>query len=209
VAEYVGDVADMVTLAKSWRPGLPVFLLGHFAGGVIARLYTIEHQAELARLNCESFAHEIPAPEFALTVFKGLSHVASHAHRLRLRTRSSPATPRSTETMNKDPLSANETQPTQTLAEIVRADERLKQEFRLITLPVLILDGTADQATKPSGSKRFYAAAGSTDKTLKPYDGLFHDLLNDLDEEAVIGDINTWMAARLTWLSSFGAKQNQ
>jgi acylglycerol lipase len=36
-------------------------------------------------LPCESFAHEIPAPDFALAVFKGLSHVAPHAHILHLK----------------------------------------------------------------------------------------------------------------------------
>ena len=47
--------------------------------------------------------------------------------------------------MKDDPLIADETQPTQTVAELVRADERLKREFPLITLPVLILHGTARQ----------------------------------------------------------------
>ena len=64
--------------------------------------------------------------------------------------------PKVVQEMNEDPLIAHETQPTQTLAEMVRADERLKKEFPLITLPVLILHGTDDKATKPSGSKRFY-----------------------------------------------------
>ena len=81
--------------------------------------------------------------------------------------------------MNNDPLIAHEAQPTQTVAEMVRADERLKKEFPRITLPVLILHGTADKATKPSGSQFFYDTAGSTDKTLKLYEGHFHDLLND------------------------------
>lgn len=40
-----------------------------------------------------------------------------------------------------------------------RADERLKREFRLITLPGLILRGTADKATKPSGSQLFFETA--------------------------------------------------
>jgi acylglycerol lipase len=78
--------------------------------------------------------------------------------------------------MNEDPLIAHETQPTQTLAEMVRADEQLKNEFPLITLPLLILHGTDDKATNPSGSKHFYERAGSTDKTLKLYEGGYHDL---------------------------------
>ena len=73
--------------------------------------------------------------------------------------------------MNDDPLIAHETQPTQTVAEMVRADERLEEGVPLITLPVLILHGTRDKATKPSGSQRFFEQAGSTDKTLKLYEG--------------------------------------
>jgi hypothetical protein len=52
----------------------------------------------------------------------------------------------------------------QTVAELVRADERLKKEFPLITLPVLNLRGTADRAAKPHGSHVFHDTAGSEDK---------------------------------------------
>jgi alpha-beta hydrolase superfamily lysophospholipase len=95
-------------------------------------------------------------------------------------------------------LIAHETQPTLTVAEMARADDRLRKEFPLITLPVLILHGTADGATKPSGSQRFFDNAGSTDKTLKLYDGHYHDLLNDLDKEMVMADITNWIARRLS-----------
>jgi alpha-beta hydrolase superfamily lysophospholipase len=80
---------------------------------------------------------------------------------------------------------------------MVRADERLKKEFPLITLPVLILHGTHDKATKPSGSQRFYDMAGSTDKTLKLYEGHYHDLLNDIDKEVVMADIRQWIDAHI------------
>jgi alpha-beta hydrolase superfamily lysophospholipase len=99
--------------------------------------------------------------------------------------------------MNADPLIADESQPTQTVAEMVRADERLKGEFSRIKLPVLILHGTADRATRPSGSQLFYDTAGSPDKTLKLYEGHFHDLLNDLGKEQVVADIREWIEARL------------
>jgi alpha-beta hydrolase superfamily lysophospholipase len=197
-ADYVNDVDSLVTLAKLREPGLPVFLLGHSAGGVVSCLYTLEHQAELGGLICESFAHEIPAPDFVLSVFKGLSHVAPHAHILHLKNDDFSRDPRAVETMNNDPLIAHETQPTKTLAEMVRADERLKKEFPLITLPLLILHGTADKATKPSGSQRFYDMASSKDKTLKLYEGYYHDPLNDVGKEAVMADIQSWIDARLS-----------
>jgi alpha-beta hydrolase superfamily lysophospholipase len=80
---------------------------------------------------------------------------------------------------------------------MVRADERLKKEFPLIILPVLILHGTADKATRPHGSQRFYEMAGSQDKTLKLYEGHFHDLLNDVGKETIIEDIKSWIEKRL------------
>ena len=195
--DYVNDVATFVTMAKADHPGLPVFLLGHSAGGVVSCVYTLEHQADINGLICESFAHEVPAPDFALAVLKGLSHVAPHAHVLKLNNEDFSRDPKVVEFMNNDRLIAHEVQPTNTVAEMVRADERLKKEFPLITLPVLILHGTLDKATKPSGSQRFYELAGSTDKTLKLYEGHFHDLLNDIDKEVVMADIQQWIDARI------------
>jgi acylglycerol lipase len=195
--DYVHDVEAVMAIVKTREPGLPIFMLGHSAGGVVACLYTLDHPTDLVGLISESFAHELPAPDFALAIFKGLSHIAPHAHVLHLPNESFSRDPAVVEAMNNDPLIANETQPTQTMAAMVRADERLKKEFPLITLPVLILHDTADKNTKPSGSQHFYEMAGSTDKTLKLYEGGFHDLLNDVDKEVVMVDINQWMDHRL------------
>jgi alpha-beta hydrolase superfamily lysophospholipase len=195
--DYVADVSALVTLTKSRHVGLPVFLLGHSAGGVVSCLYTLDHQAELAGLICESFAYQVPAPDFALAVFKGLSHIAPHAHVLHLKNEDFSRDQKIVEQMNADALIAHETQPTRTLAEMVRADERLKLSFPHITVPVLILHGTADKATRPAGSRFFYDNTGSIDKTLKLYEGSFHDPLNDLDREKVIADVENWIVSRL------------
>lgn len=165
--DYVRDVAAIFANAKSRHPGLPVFVLGHSAGGVVACLFTLEHQAELAGLVCESFAFQLPAPDFALAVFKGLAHLAPHAHVLHLKNEQFSRDPAVVQAMNDDPLIANETQPTRTLAELVRADERLKKGFPEMTLPLLILHGTEDKAAKPAGSQLFFDTAGASDKTLK------------------------------------------
>jgi acylglycerol lipase len=194
---YVHDVEAVMAIVKSRESGLPIFMLGHSAGGVVSCLYTLDHQGELAGLICESFAYELPAPDFALAVFKGLSHVAPHAHVLHLPNETFSRDPTAVEAMNNDPLIAHETQPTQTMAAMVRADERLKKEFPLITLPLLILHGTLDKNTRSSGSQHFYDMTGSADKTLKFYEGGFHDLLNDIDKDVVMLDIKTWVDGRL------------
>jgi acylglycerol lipase len=51
--------------------------------------------------------------------------------------------------------------------------------------------------TQPPGSQFFYNNAGSTDKTLKLYEGHYHDLLNEVDKEVVMADINDWIDARV------------
>ena len=195
--DYVSDVASLVSLTRSREPTLPVFMLGHSAGGVIACLYAVEHQAQLSGLICESFAFEVPAPDFALAVLKGLSHLAPHAHVLRLKNEDFSRDPEVVAEMNADPLIANEVQPTNTVAEMVRADERLKLEFPLVSLPLLILHGTEDRAAKPSGSRLFHRLAGSTDKTLTLYEGHFHDLLRDIGKGSVMADILGWIDARI------------
>jgi alpha-beta hydrolase superfamily lysophospholipase len=197
LADWVSDVATVVALARSREPGVPVFLLGHSAGGVVGCLYVLEHQAELAGFICESFAFQVPAPDFALAAFKGLSHVAPHAHVYHLDNEYFSRDRGVVQAMNEDPLIAGETQPVQTAAEMVRADERLKTEFPRITLPLLILHGTADKVTRFSGSRYFYERAGSSDKTIRLYEGHFHDLLNDIDKESVVADIETWIGAHL------------
>ena len=197
IADYLADVHAVVTLAQSREPGLPVFLLGHSAGGVVSCVYTLEHQTLLAGLICESFAFQVAAPDFALAVVKGLSHIAPHAHVLRLKNEEFSRDPNVVAAMNSDPLIENEVQPTKTVAELVRADERLKREFPSITLPVLIMHGTADAVTNPKGSQLFYDTAGSKDKTLKLYDGHVHDLLNDYGKEQVMADITSWIGGRL------------
>ena len=195
--DYVSDVGSMADVVKSASANRPVFLMGHSAGGVVACLYAVEHQPELAGLICESFAFRVPAPDFALAALKGLSHIAPHAHVLHLKNEDFSRDPAVVARMNADPLIAHETQPTRTVAEMVRADERLEQAFARIRLPLLILHGTADRATRPEGSRQFHEHAGSSDKTLKLYEGAFHDPLNDVDRDVVMADVLTWLEARL------------
>jgi acylglycerol lipase len=197
IDDYVSDVSQTVELARSRHPELPLYLLGHSAGGVTSVSYALDHQDRLDGLICESFAFRVYAPNFALKLLEGASHIAPHAHVLRLKMEDFSRDPDWVATLNADPLTHDEVQPVQTVAAFARAGERFEREFGRITLPVLILHGTADKATRPDGSQQFFDEAGSTDKTLNLYEGHYHDLLNDLGREQVMDDIDGWIDARV------------
>lgn len=197
IADYAADVAGTIAIAKARHPGLKVFLLGHSAGGVTSATYVLDHQDELAGFICESFAFQVPAPGFVLAAIKGLSHVAPHLGVLKLKNEDFSRDPEWVAKLNADPYTQNETQPAATVAALVRADERLRAEFPTIHIPLLILHGTEDKATVCKGSEFFYETAGSADKTLKLYEGHYHDLLADIGKEEVMADITDWVEARL------------
>ena len=123
-------MAGAVKIAKSRHPGLPVFLLGHSAGGVVSSVYCLENQSELAGFICESFAFQVPAPSFVLAAVKGLSHVAPRLPALKLKNEDFSRDPKAVEALNNDPLTAREVQPAFTVAALVRADEGSGRSFR-------------------------------------------------------------------------------
>lgn len=197
IGDYVSDLSLTIESARGRHPKLSVYLLGHSAGGVTATSYALDHQGRIAGLICEDFAFRVFAPDFALKLIEGASHIAPHVHVLKLKMEDFSRDTEWVAQLNADPLTKDENQPAETVAALARADERLEREFRRITLPVLILHGTADKVTRPDGSEQFYREAGSSDKTLKLYEGSYHDPLNDLDRDSVTDDIIGWLDARL------------
>ena len=197
IDDYVADLAGVVAIARQRDPGLPVFLLGHSAGGVVSSTYVIDNQDQLAGFVCESFAFQVPAPNFALAAIKGISHIAPRLPVLTLHNKDFSRDPKWVEILDNDPLIHKEAQPAITVAALVRADERLHDSFERITLPVLIMHGTEDHATVCHGSEYFHEHAGAKDKTLKLYEGHYHDLLADIGKEEVLADITAWIEARL------------
>jgi alpha-beta hydrolase superfamily lysophospholipase len=195
--EYVDDVARLVSIVKQNEPGLPLFMLGHSAGGVVACSYALDHGAQLAGLVSESLAFRVPAPAFALKALKGVSLLAPHARVLRLKNEDFSRDPKRVAQMNADPLIRDEVQPAQTVAAMVRADERLARESGKIKLPILLLHGTSDNATKPAGSEYLFKHVASIDKTLELYEGHYHDLLADFGRQQVIADIVGWIDERI------------
>lgn len=196
-SQYVADVSGVADIAIARHPGLPLIVLGHSAGGVVATSYVLDNQSKVAGLICESFAYRVPAPPGGLSMIKLLSGVLPKAPALKLNNAHFSRDPEMVRQLNADPLIANETQPINTVAEMVRGGDRLRVSFGKITVPTLIMHGTLDKATLPAGSQEFYKNSGAKDKTLRLYEGYYHDLFADVGREKVAAETIDWITERL------------
>jgi len=66
---------------------------------------------------------------------------------------------------------------------------------REVTLPVLILIGSADRLVPVQGSRDLAASLGAPDVTLTVYDGLYHEVFNEPEGDEVLGDLVAWLDA--------------
>jgi acylglycerol lipase len=196
ISDYTDDLGAVIALAKAREPGLKVFVLGHSAGGVVSCTWALDHQKEIAGFICESFAYRVPAPAPVLAIVRFLGKVAPKLPVLTLKMKDFTRDPQALAALDADPLTRKEVQPARTVAALLLATDRMTREFRTLTLPLFIMHGTLDKATVPAGSQFFYDTAGSKDKTLKLYEGHFHDLLNDLGKDQVLAEIVAWIEAR-------------
>jgi acylglycerol lipase len=200
IADYhnvFSDIDLLIGIARSACPSSPIFILGHSAGGVFAAAYALQNQSKLQGLIAESFAFQIPAPAFALAAIRVLAGIIPHARLVKLNNQDFSRDQSLVFKMNSDPLLENEKQPAKTMQQLLLAAAYLKTKMPAVKLPLLILHGTADKATKPSGSQYFMEHAASADKQLKLYEGHYHDLLNDKYSGIVIRDILLWLNERV------------
>jgi alpha-beta hydrolase superfamily lysophospholipase len=196
-SNWVDDVNTLAGMARAENPGLPVFLLGHSVGGVIASTYTFEHQQDVTGLICESWAYDVGLPHLVQLAFKGVGALAPHLPLYSLKNEIFSRDPAVVEQMNNDPLINTEKEPAETASEVLKAAARIKENMPNLNVPVFIIHGTDDKATRPAGSQYFYDNVGSKDKTLRLYEGGYHDLLNDIDKEIVMADILAWVNERI------------
>ena len=96
-----------------------------------------------------------------------------------------------------DPLVFHGRFPVRTGAEILWALRRIRRRMEAIEVPLLLLHGTGDMVTDPDGSRQLHVRAGSADKTLRFYEGLYHDLFHEPEKERVLDDVLEWLGARL------------
>ena len=194
----VADLDALVLLAAEAHPGLPLFLLGHSMGGAIALRYAIEHQDRLTGLILSGplAALEAASPAQRLAA-KVLSAVAPKLPVIKVDATLVSRDPAVVEAYENDPLVHHGKLPARMVAELAAAVESFPNGVRAITVPTLIMYGTEDKLAPPAGAEMVGDRISSEDKTVKPYEGLYHEILNEPEQEQVMDDLCAWLRAHV------------
>lgn len=75
------------------------------------------------------------------------------------------------------------------------ATQKAKEAVKQIRVPTLFLHGTADQLCSIRGAHEAYAEMVIADRTVKAYNGLYHEVFNEPERDTVIADLVAWLDA--------------
>ncbi len=196
--DVVADIDTLVGEAVAAAPGVPVFMLGHSMGGLIGLRYALAHQDRLAGLILSAALAQLDAvPRPLELVGRLLSVIAPRAPLIAIDAALVSRDPAVVEAYRSDPLVHHGKVPARTAVQLADTVERFPSTVSAITVPTLILYGTADGLCPPAGSVMLGERIGAADMTVKAYDGLFHEILNEPERETVLADIVAWLGARV------------
>ena len=194
IEEHSHDVGTLLTWARQQAPTLPLFLFGHSMGGLIVTYYTLTQSPDLAGVILSGPALKLNGASPLLVAIGRI--IAKVYPTFPMSTIDTTGISRDAAVVlaNKaDPLIYHDGVPAATALAMVKAVAYVQTHWSAFHWPLLILQGTADRIVNPAGSQQFYAQAGSADKTLKLYDGFYHELLNEPEKEQVMADIVAWL----------------
>jgi alpha-beta hydrolase superfamily lysophospholipase len=192
------DLGVLIDRAHDEQPEAPLFLLGHSLGATIALRYALGHQDKLDGLILSGALAviDLPPPPVRLAA-RALSATIPWMPAVGVDPVTVSRDPAEVQAYRTDPLVHHGKLPVRTVAEIAAATEAFPEQVASLTLPLLLVHGSEDRLVSVKGSRMVHERAASEDKTLKIYDGFFHEVLNELpeDRERVLADIAAWLQA--------------
>jgi acylglycerol lipase len=197
IGNVVADVGTLLSLAAVQSGGgAKPFLLGHSMGGLIALAFATRRQDEIEGLI-------VSAPVAVLEAASPVQRLAGHvlsvvAPKLGVYEIDSSTVSRDPAVVHDydaDPLNYHRKLPARTVHEMATEVGRFPESLARITVPLLVQVGTGDELVPPISSELVYERASSEDKTIKRYDGLYHEILNEPERDAVVADTLAWLDA--------------
>ena len=197
--DYLADLGQMIRIAKDHSPGVRTFLLGLSLGGLIAMFYAEKHPSDLDGLilSGPALREKMKIPPAKAFIAKAFSRIMPTF------TTGTGLDPNllshDKEVVKKyveDPL-VHKVATARWFTEYRRAQEETMRLADELALPCLIIQGGADGIIDPTVATELYKRIKGSDKTLKVYDGFYHESLNEIGKESVLADIDTWLSARI------------
>ena len=197
MAAAVDGVAELVRSTGEQHPGVPLFVYGHSLGGLIALQYlTATPDPRVAGAVVSAAALDTSAANAVQrTVAPLLSRVLPDLGVLRLDAEAVSRDPEVVRDYRADPLNHDGRMVARTGAELMTAALAMPRRLPSLTLPLLVLHGTADRLVPPAASEVVRAHAGSPDLTVRIYEGLFHEPHNEPEKDQVLADVVAWLDA--------------
>ena len=196
VTDFSDFTADLQTVidAAGEMPG-PHFLLGHSMGGAIALSYALDHQETLDGLilSGPALAPGADLPPLMIRLAPILSRLAPWLPAAALEASAVSRDPQVVAAYENDPLVYHGKVPAGIGGALIAEMKSFPERLPSLTIPVLILHGDADVLANPEGSRMAARLAGGDDVTLKIYPGLFHEILNEPEQDAVIKEVTDWI----------------
>lgn len=196
-SNYVDALGSFVTHVKQTEPGVPVFVFGHSMGGVIVGLWGERNPEQASGIILSAPALHIAKPAIAAAALRLAGILVPNLGVLAVDNAGFSSDAAMTAGMATDPLIFQPGGPAATAQELVSGIEQFWRQLDALKTPLLLLHGTSDQLTAPAGSRTLYQTAPASDKTLRLYPGLVHDLVHEPDGGGtqVIADIGRWIDA--------------
>jgi alpha-beta hydrolase superfamily lysophospholipase len=202
----VDDLGSFVRFATERHAGLPVFMVGHSLGGLIALQYATEPGTPLDGL-------VLSGPLVAVTVGSALQRrlagvLSALVPDLRVAALDAAEKisrdPEVVRSYREDPLVYHGRIKARTGAEILVTIEGLPARLPRLSAPLLILHGTNDLMCAPAGSTVVHEGVSSPDKTVRRYQDLYHEVFNEPERDEVLTDLVRWLEQHLPPTHSAG-----
>jgi alpha-beta hydrolase superfamily lysophospholipase len=197
--DYTNTLEVYFDKIRGSQPGKPIFLVGHSMGGLIGAVYLLDHQSEIAGAVLSGPAVKIPSDVTPATIFVGkiLSALIPKFGLLALDATGVSRDPVVVQAYINDPLVHRGKMTARLAAEMLKAMQTISGQAARITLPILILQGSADRLVNPGGAQMLYDAVSSVDKEIRIYDGFYHEVFNEPEHDKVLRDVEVWLEAHL------------
>jgi len=196
---YLDDLGQFLDHVRTRQPDFPLFLFGHSMGGLVVLKYVLERKPSLNGLLLSAPAIEIN-PNLA-PLLRQLAQILGRLFPILPTTRSPQNAisrdPTVVEEAKNDPLNYHGRVLARTGAEMLKAGAEVRKRLDALTDPFLVIHGTADTLANPEWSQRLYERAASNDKTIRIYEGLYHETFNEPEQDEVLQDLGDWLGARI------------